>query len=150
MQALSDLPATASREVIATLCALPTPPVTDTQEARADAHAKDCLRLAVKAGTEAAEARRCRAQAISMMRQMQSGLRTLQRMQATKAKAEAAMQPAAMERAGYWFRDVSVPAPVAPPQAAAAPEPAIVDAIVNGTSPIMRALDQRQHAAAMA
>jgi hypothetical protein len=30
------------------------------------------------------------------------------------------------------------------------PEPVVVDAIVNGTSPIMRALDQRQHAAAMA
>ena len=122
-----------------------------------------------------------------MMRQMQSGLRTLQRMQATKAKAEAAMQPAAMERAGYWFRDVSVTAPVAPPKRLprpniptsqrpeqyaitypdravriraerglpkrldfGPPEPAIVDAIVNGTSPIMRALDQRQHAAAMA
>jgi hypothetical protein len=217
MQAITDLPATVSREIFATLRGLLPPPATDTPEARADreetamaavialypadafeadlaaqivgadAHAKDSLRLAVVAGTDTAEARRCRAQAISMMRQMQSGLRTLQRMQAAKEKAEAAMQPAAMERAGYWFRDVSVPAPVAPPEAAAAPEyadlpeaeqyaiiypdrairicaerglpkrldfgppePAIVDAIVNGTSPIMRALDQRQHAAAMA
>ena len=149
---LSDLPATVSREVFATLRGLLPPPVIDTPEARADreetamaavvalypadafeadlatqivgadAHAKDSLRLAVAAGNDAAEAHRCRAQAICMMRQMQSGLRTLQRMQAMRAKAEAAMNPAAMERAGYWFRDVSVPAPAVPPQAADAPE----------------------------
>ncbi len=45
----------------------------------ADAHAKDCLRLA--ADTNVTTALRCRAQFAVMMRQMQSALRTLQRMQ---------------------------------------------------------------------
>jgi hypothetical protein len=103
----------------------------------------------------------------------------LQRIQATKAKAEAVMQPAA-------FRDVSVPLPWLRPKRLPRPntltaprpssmpsstptepcgfraegglpkrldfrppDPAIVDAIINDTSPIMRALDQAQHAAAM-
>jgi len=88
-----------------------------TQIVGADAHAADCLRLAVRPGIDADEVRRCRAQAAMMMRQAQSGVRTLLRMQAVREKAEAAMQPAAMERAGYWFRDVSVP------EAEAAPEP---------------------------
>ncbi|MGA9013270.1 MAG: hypothetical protein WB509_12295 [Acetobacteraceae bacterium] len=49
-----------------------------------------------------------------MMRLMQSGLRILQRTQAAREKAEAEMHPAAMERAGYWFHEVSVPAPPVP------------------------------------
>jgi hypothetical protein len=77
----------------------------------ANAHAMDCLRLASQTGQDADAVRRCRAQAAAMMRLMQSGLRTLKRDQAAREKAEAEMQPAAMERAGYWFRDVSVPAP---------------------------------------
>ena len=85
------------------------------QIAGADAHAADCLRLAMRPGIDPDEMRRCRAQAAMMMRQAQSGVRTLQRMQAVREKAEAAMQPAAMERAGYWFRDISVPAPEAAP-----------------------------------
>ena len=85
-----------------------------------------------------------------------------------------------MERAGYWFRDASVPLPVQPEVPAQAslteaeqdaaiypdraaliratgglpatlnfgpPEPDLVEALVNGTSPILRALD-RQHEAA--
>jgi hypothetical protein len=55
--------------------------------------------------------RRCTAQAACMMRQADSAIRVLLRLQAERVKAETAMRPAAMERAGYWFRSVSVPAP---------------------------------------
>jgi hypothetical protein len=41
--------------------------------------------------------------AASMMRQADSGIRTLLRMQAERQKAEDALRLAAMERAGYWF-----------------------------------------------
>lgn len=102
------------------------------------------------------------------------------------------MHPAAMERAGYWFRDASAPAPPPSPAPAAStdpdpaissfsaltepeqyallyperaariraarglpacldfgpPAPDIVEALVNGTSPILRALDR--HPVAMA
>jgi hypothetical protein len=82
-------------------------------------HARDALRAASRAGLDPEEIRRCRAQAASMMRQADSGIRTLLRMQAERQKAEKALRPAAMERAGYWFRSVTVPAPEPPP-----PEPA--------------------------
>jgi hypothetical protein len=98
------------------------------------------------------------------------------------------MHPAAMERAGYWFHEVSVPAPTAPPvptedaaepvidavaeaehyaliypdRAAlirahgglptrltfGPPEPDIVAALVNGTSPALRATAPHPAAAA--
>jgi hypothetical protein len=92
----------------------------------ADAQAADCLRSAAASGHDASEARRCRAQAGMMMRHADSALRSLERRQAARDKALAEMHPAAMERAGYWFRDVSVPLPEpAPAQAeAAAPAPA--------------------------
>ena len=233
---LANLPASVAREVFASLCDFLPPPRTDMPEARAardetamaavaalypndafeallaaeivgaDAHAKDCLRLAVQPGQDAEGARRCRAQASAMLRHVQSGLRSLQRIQAKWEKAEAAMHPVAMERAGWWFRDASVPLPegtpdeVEAPQSVAAqsaaappdddwadrkfsdlseaeqyatlypdraarirahgglparidfgpPEPEIVDALVNGTSPILRALGHTPHAEAPA
>jgi hypothetical protein len=144
----------------------------------------DCLRLAAEAGQDTDKAARCRAQAASMMRLMQSGQRALQRDQTAREKLEAAMHPATMERAGYWFRDASVPAPeeAAPPAEPdpAGPDPAaeiaaeaemyavihprraaliraqgglpakldfgppsaeLVEAIVSGTGPHLRALD---------
>jgi hypothetical protein len=78
-------------------------------------HARDTLQAAtcrtsgLDPGTDAdpETVRRCRAQAASMMRQADSGIRTLLRLQAERQKAETAMRPAAMERAGYWFRSVS-------------------------------------------
>ena len=85
------------------------------------AHADDSLRSASRAANDPMEQRRCRAQAASMARQSDAALRTLLRMQATREKQLAETHPAAMERAGYWFRDVSVPAPEpepAPPAAA--------------------------------
>ena len=150
MQTLPNLPPSVSREVFATLCGTRPPPVTDTPETRAareetamaavaallpanayeallaaeivaaNYNAKDCRRLAVQPGQDPDDARRLRAQANAMMRQEQSGLRALQRTQATREKAEAERNPAAMQRAGYWFKDVSVPLPEPSP---AQPEP---------------------------
>jgi hypothetical protein len=81
----------------------------------ADAHAKDCLRLAVQPGQQPEAARSFRAQASAMMRHMQSGLRALQRTQATREKAEAAMHPV----------DASAPLP-APSRAQAEPPQPVV------------------------
>jgi hypothetical protein len=53
-----------------------------------------------------------------MMRQMDSGLSRLERRQAAREKAETEMlHPAAMERAGRWFREAEAP------QVAPSPEP---------------------------
>ena len=49
---------------------------------------------------------------VAMARQADAALRSLLRIQTTREKQEAAMHPAAIERAGYWFRDASVPEPV--------------------------------------
>jgi hypothetical protein len=46
-----------------------------------------------------------------MARQSDAALRALLRIQATREKQEAAMHPAAMGRAGYWFKEVSAPGP---------------------------------------
>ena len=86
-------------------------------------HADDALRSAGLAAADPAEVRRCRAQAVSMSRQADAMLRTLRRIQAERDKALAAMHPAAMERAGYWFHEITVPA-AAPQPADAAPKPA--------------------------
>ena len=140
-ETLPNLPPAVARHTFHTLVSALPPPVPDTPEDRtardedalaavaalhpadafearlaarivaADSHAMDCLRLAIQPGMDPLDVRRCRSQANSMMRQSQSALHALQRRQAAREKAEAALNPAAMERAGYWFRDVSVPAP---------------------------------------
>jgi hypothetical protein len=85
----------------------------------AEAGVMDCHRLAAQHRSDLAAATlRCRAQATATMRQMRSLLRDYQRMQADREKAEAAMHPAAMERAGYWFQEISVPARDQTPAAA--------------------------------
>jgi hypothetical protein len=139
MTPIPNLPEQLSRAIYADLLTLLPPPAEDTPEARATRdqravtalahllpenaaeaelavqivaaqfHAKDALREAARASADPAEVRRCRTQATSMMRQADSGMRTLSRMQAERVKAETALRPAAMERAGYWFRDCSVP-----------------------------------------
>jgi hypothetical protein len=80
-----------------------------------DAHAADSLRSAGLAAADPAEMHRCRAQAASMARQSDAALRSLLRMQATREKQLAALHPAAMERAGYWFREITVPEPAPDP-----------------------------------
>jgi hypothetical protein len=86
-------------------------------------HADDALRSAGLAAGDPMEVRRCRAQAVSMARQADATLRTLWRMQATREKQLDKMHPAAMERAGYWFRETSVPAPASSPARAEAARP---------------------------
>ena len=146
-----------------------------------DAHAKHCMAAAAALdGVDDVKAAQSRNQASAMLRHMNSGYRALQRRQAQREKDEAAQHPAAMGRAGYWWRDASAPEPAAPaepaeppkppelseeelyatvyPQRAAEirrhgglppritygpPEPALVEAIVRSTSPILLALDER-------
>jgi hypothetical protein len=222
MHTLPDLPDAIAREVFATLCgALPAPAV-DTPEARAarddaamaavaalhpadaweaklaadlvaaEAYLMDYRRLANEYRNDLTATLRCRAQATSLMREMRNLLRDYRRTQAERDKALAELHPAAMERAGWWFRDASIPAPAAAPEPAETPqpteptgatspapdfstlteaeqyaliypncarriraerglpqrldygppEPHIVAEIVNGTSPVLRALDQ--------
>ena len=73
-----------------------------------DAHAADALRAAALAAGDPEKVRQCRA---SMARHSDAALRALLRIQTTREKQEAAMHPAAMARAGYWFKEVSVPGP---------------------------------------
>lgn len=74
--------------------------------------AREALRAASQPGLEPEQTRRRHtAQAASMMRQADGSIRTLLRMQAERQKAETALHPAAMERAGYWFHSVSVADP---------------------------------------
>jgi hypothetical protein len=84
-----------------------------------DAHAGDSLRSAGLAVNDAMEVRRCRAQAASMARQADAALRSLLRIQAIREKQLADKHPAAMERAGYWFKEIVLPDPAPPPSAAA-------------------------------
>jgi hypothetical protein len=110
------------REYFAELCRELPPLPGEDPEARlavrvvsTDAHAADALRSAAFAADDPEEVRRCRAQATSMMRQSDAALRSLLRIETTREKQLAAMHPAAMGRAGYWFEEVSVPAPPLPP-----------------------------------
>jgi hypothetical protein len=77
----------------------------------AQSRAREALRAASQPGLDPDQTRRCTAQAATMMRQADSGIRTLLRMQAERQKAETAMRPAAMERAGYWFRSATIAEP---------------------------------------
>jgi hypothetical protein len=79
----------------------------------ADALMADSASLAVQHRTDFPTTTRHRAQANSFMREVRASLRELRRMQAERDKALAEMQPAAMERAGWWFREATVPAPAA-------------------------------------
>jgi hypothetical protein len=80
-----------------------------------NAHAKDALRSVALDADNPDKVRQCRAQAASMMRASDSALRALMRLQARREKMEAAMHPATMEKAGYWFKSISVPAAPPPP-----------------------------------
>jgi hypothetical protein len=85
----------------------------------ANSHAADALRSVALVADNPDRVRQCRAQAASMMRQSDAALRSLLRLQERREKLEAAMHPAAMEKAGYWFKSISVQAaPAQPP-----PEP---------------------------
>ena len=90
----------------------------------ANAHALDCFDAAAKPGQRPEDVARSRAQAATMMRYMQNGLRMLQRDQARREKALAAMAPATTQPAA--MQSASDPAPdyaVQAGTAAAAPDP---------------------------
>ena len=90
----------------------------------AEFHAKDALRDATRYFNDLGATERCRRQHALMMRTMHSGLRTLQRMQAERQKAEDAMRPTAMLRAGHLHSGTLPPEPQPPPcPPDAAPEP---------------------------
>jgi hypothetical protein len=74
------------------------------------AHAADALHSATLADGDPDTVRQCRAQAASMIRQSDSALRNLLRIQARRQEQEADSHPAHMRRSGYWFKEVSVPA----------------------------------------
>jgi len=97
------------------------------------AHADCALRSASRAANDPMEQRRCRAQTVSMARQSDAALRSLHRIQALREKQLAQTHPAVMERAGYWFRDVSAPAPEPEPAPPAAPDPCLA----TGLDPVV-------------
>ncbi len=85
----------------------------------ADAWAQDCLRLAKEKRRDIEVAYRCRAQAMSMMREGKSSLRLLLRLQAAREKVEA--DASAAERAAWvehsavgMMEEALSPAPEAP------------------------------------
>ena len=84
-----------------------------------DFHVGDALRSAGLAVDDPEKIRRCRAQAATMARQSDAALHSLLRIQATREKQMADKHPAAMERAGYWFKEIVLPDPAPPPSAAA-------------------------------
>jgi hypothetical protein len=218
MHTLPNLPQSVALEVYANLCTMMPEPRPDTPEARAarldtamaavaalhpadaceavfatqiigaNAHALAALSEAAQPGQSPEKVHRCRAQAATMMRNMQSGLRMLRQGQALRDKLEAEMHPPTMQRAGWWFRDASVPAVEKAPEPAAVeptfadlseaeqyavlypdraarirahgglppwvdfgpPEPELVEALVHGSSPRLRALDRPPDSAAAA
>ncbi len=90
------------------------------------AHAADALHSASLAAGDPEKVRQCRAQVASMLRQSDSALRNLLRIQARREKQEAENHPAFMRRAGYWFKEAAVTAPdhdPAPVPAQPTPEP---------------------------
>ncbi len=111
-----------------------------------DAHAADALHSAVQAAGDPREVDRCRRQAASMARQSDSALRTLRRMQAERDKAFNEGHPAAMGRAGYWFKEISVPAanpepaPKQPPRAPAVAEPQRTQADIEADAKLYAAM----------
>ncbi len=128
----------------------------------AHVHAMDCLRLAVQPNQQPEEVRRCRAHAIALLRQMQSALRTLQRMQAARGKVDAAARPAvhapdeapgsaditaeAEQYALHHRKRASLIRSLGrlPDRLDFGPlSPDLITAIVTGTSPILQALEGR-------
>ena len=82
---------------------------------------------------------RCRAQATSMARQADAALRSLLRLQAIREKQLAEKQPAAMERAGYWFKEIMLPDP-SPPAASSDVEPERTEADIDAEAELYIAM----------
>ena len=149
MYTLPDLPESTAREVYARLCTTLEMLPAESPEARAardadamaavaalyptdaiearlaadivamEAYATDSLRLAGEFRADTAATLRCRAQATAMYRQMRSLLRDYRAMQAERDKAFNEGHPATMQRAGYWWKEVTIPAAAPSPAPAA-------------------------------
>lgn len=196
MHPFPALPATLAQEIFASLCAALPPPLEDTQASQdsrdimameavaalvpadaaeamlavqavaAEAHARDCLRLANEHRADIRTAIRCRAQAASMMRQMHKALRSLHQAQAQRPPREAlreaeripmpdsqAQQERVAEAESYAMMNPiaavrlrrkatptrEVLASLGPD--AAPPDPAILDTLIHSRSPVLCALD---------
>jgi hypothetical protein len=152
MFSIPNVPDRLAREIYAELCRSLPPPSPDTPEARTarderamaavaalipenafeaelaalivakDFHAKHALCDASRPNLTVDALNNYRNQASRMDRDSQSGLRNLLRVQAVRHKAEDAARPAAMERAGYWYKDslemAGRPLPLLAPQPA--------------------------------
>ncbi len=135
MFSIPNVPDRLAREIYAELCGTLPPPSPDTPEARTIRderamaavaalipenhfeaelatqivaqvfHAKHALRDASGPNLTVDARNNYRNQASRMDRDSQSGVRNLLRVQAVRYKAEDAARPAAMERAGYWYKD---------------------------------------------
>jgi hypothetical protein len=152
MFSIANVPDRLAREIYADLCRDLPPPSPDTPEARTARderamaavaalipenafeaelaalivakafHAKHALRDASRPNLTVDALNNYRNQASRMDRDSQSGVRNLLRVQAVRHKAEDAARPAAMERAGYWYKDslemAGRPLPLLAPQPA--------------------------------
>jgi hypothetical protein len=149
MDLLPHLPPSVVRQALASLSASLPPPPVDTPEQRAerdegamyavaaiepadafeirlaveilvaDARAMSCYQCSEQPDVTPADRHRLTAEAAGHLRHVRATTLILARRHAKREKAEAVMHPKAMERAGYWFRDVSVPGPepaLAPPE----------------------------------
>ncbi len=123
----------------------------------ADAHAIDSLRTASLPGCQMEDVRRCRAQAAAMMRASQGALHALLAIQAARTKAQRQLEPAVDESPP---RDIAAEADEyavhhrkraalirslgrLPHRLDWGPmKPELVQAIISGTSPILRGLDR--------
>ena len=122
-----------------------------------DARATECLRLASVPKTHPDRVDQCLRQANAMMRASDAALRSLRAMQAAREKAEAAVQPAPVPAAPP-ARDIVAEADEFArrrpkdaglirrigrlPDGLAPMSPDVVQAIIAGTSPALRALDR--------
>ena len=124
----------------------------------ADARATECLRLASVPKMPPDRVDQCVRQANAMMRASAAALRSLQAMQAAREKAVQAVQQAAPAAAEPPARDIAAEADEFArrrpkdaglirrigrlPDGHAPMPPALVQAIVTGTGPALRALDR--------
>ena len=161
---LSDIPEERGARDEAAIASLAVLKPADAFEARlaaravaADARATECLRLASVPKMPPDRVDQCVRQANAMMRASAAALRSLQAMQAAREKAETAAQPAPVP-AEPRGRDIAAEADEFArrrpkdaglirrigrlPDGLAPMSPEVVQGIITGTSPVLRALDR--------
>ena len=162
---LSDIPEERAARDEAAIASLAVLKPGDAFEARlaaravaADARATECLRLASAPKMPLDRVDQCVRQANAMMRASAAALRSLQAMQAAREKAEQAVQQTAPVPAEPRTRDIAAEADEFArrrpkdaglirrigrlPDGLAPMSPEVVQGIITGTSPVLRALDR--------